>query len=191
MPDPGDSSRSLAPAQNRPDWLTVDIVVSCPDWDAFDCLNDLAMQASLGLSRHARFRGQNSAEACVAFSDDASVRQLNAQYRGVDKATNVLSFPQAEQMPGPVAVPRGLGDIVLAYETVAREASEQNIDPDGHVQHLIVHGLLHLLGFGHEDPADANDMETLEIEILASLGIPNPYLSPLDVPVAANQNSAT
>ncbi len=119
--------------------------------------------------------------AVVAFGDDAAVRALNARYRGKDAPTNVLSFPVAGPIVGPVVGPDGegetrpLGDIVLARETVMREAAEQAVDFSHHVTHLIVHGVLHLLGYDHGVDVEAEEMEALEIEILFELGIDNPY----------------
>jgi len=111
----------------------------------------------------------------VVLGDDALVRALNGTYRGKDKPTNVLSFPF--QVP-PGGVRDGtLGDVVLAVETVAREATERRVQPVHHLQHLVVHGLLHLLGFEHATDSEAEDMERLESEILAMLGIADPYAS--------------
>ena len=120
-------------------------------------------------------------EACVAFTGDAEVRRLNAQYRGQDKATNVLSFAAGPQpvMPGAPVQSRFLGDIVLAAETIASEAAALGIPMAHHVQHLVVHGVLHLMGLDHETDAEAQRMEARESLILASLGIADPY-SPND-----------
>jgi probable rRNA maturation factor len=106
-------------------------------------------------------------------ADDASLRALNRSYRGKDAATNVLSFP-FQPAPGGCAV-RHLGDVVLAAETVRKEAAEQGIPPAHHLQHLVVHGLLHLLGFDHDTDARAEAMERLEAQILVTLGIADPY----------------
>ena len=112
-------------------------------------------------------------------ADDGMVRQLNATYRGKDAATNVLSFPfQAPPGGMPQDMPY-LGDVVLAAETVLLEAAERGIAPTAHLQHLVVHGLLHLLGFDHDTDAEAERMEHLEAQILATLGIANPYAEPL------------
>jgi probable rRNA maturation factor len=118
------------------------------------------------------------AQACIALSSDEHVRALNRTYRGKDKPTNVLSFPAAQPIDddGPIQ----LGDIILAVETVEREADEQGVAPRDHLSHLVVHGLLHLLGFDHETVAEAEEMEGLETAILARLGIADPYAAPLD-----------
>lgn len=122
-------------------------------------------------------------EISLVFTDDAEQRQLNHTYRQRDAATNVLSFPNMEE-PGEgsaaaVAAPRLLGDVVLARETVAREAREQDKRLEDHVAHLVVHGVLHLLGHDHQDSDEAERMEALETEILAELGIADPYRLPL------------
>ena len=112
------------------------------------------------------------AEVSVVLTDDTEQRELNSRWRGIDKSTNVLSFPQIEPF-GPVA---GLvGDIILARETLEREAAEMDIPFEAHFTHLVVHGFLHLLGYDHIEDEDAEEMEGLETEILASLGIADPY----------------
>ncbi|HEX7970330.1 MAG TPA: rRNA maturation RNase YbeY, partial [Stellaceae bacterium] len=102
------------------------------------------------------------------------VRALNRQWRGKDVPTNVLSFPALGATPPPGA-PRLLGDVVLAFETVAAEAAAQDKPLADHLRHLVIHGVLHLLGFDHESDADAQRMEASEIAILAGLGVPDPY----------------
>ena len=103
----------------------------------------------------------------VVLSTDAQLRQLNAQFRGKDKPTNVLSFPDADEP---------LGGLILARETVVLEAKSQGKLFVNHAKHMILHGFLHLLGFDHETPRQARLMEGLEIAILSDMGIPNPYL---------------
>ena len=115
------------------------------------------------------------AEACVALSTDADVRVLNRGWRGKDRPTNVLSFPTPPGQPVEEGVPPFVGDVVLALETILAEAEDLAIPVRNHVQHLVVHGLLHLFGFDHEEPAMAREMETIETEVLASIAVPDPY----------------
>jgi probable rRNA maturation factor len=116
----------------------------------------------------------------VSLTSDAEMQQLNNQYRQKNKPTNVLSFPMIDDFSVlgkiPKAIDIELGDIVLAYETTAREALEQDKTLQDHVSHLLVHGLLHLFGYDHMSKKDAREMEELEIRILAELGIADPYL---------------
>jgi probable rRNA maturation factor len=117
------------------------------------------------------------AEIAVMLTDDAGIRTLNSNWRGIDKPTNVLSFP-ALQPTGdgsPDEAPRMLGDIAIAFETTRGEADNEQTPFDHHLSHLAVHGFLHLIGYDHEKNDDAEAMETLEAEILAQLGIPDPY----------------
>ena len=111
----------------------------------------------------------------MVLSDDSAVRALNRDHRGKDAPTNVLSFPPALVPP---AGARPLGDVILAYETVRREALEQGKAAADHLRHLVVHGVLHLSGYDHETEAEAEEMEQLEREILAGLGIADPYADP-------------
>jgi probable rRNA maturation factor len=105
-------------------------------------------------------------------------RRLNARYRGRDKPTNVLSFPVAELPAAPPGPARPLGDLVICPEVLRAEAREQHKSLRAHWAHLVVHGTLHLAGYDHERPADANRMERREIAVLRRLGFPNPYRSP-------------
>ena len=117
------------------------------------------------------------AELAVMLTDDGGIRTLNQNWRGIDKATNVLSFPalQPTGPAGPDDAPRMLGDIAIAYQTTRREADEEQKPFDHHLSHLAVHGFLHLIGYDHENDGEAEAMESLEREILAQLGIPDPY----------------
>lgn len=117
------------------------------------------------------------AELAVMLTDDAGIRTLNKTWRGIDKATNVLSFPalQPEGAQDDGDMPRMLGDIAIAYETTRSEADAEHKPFDHHLSHLAVHGFLHLIGYDHENDDDAEVMEGLEREILAQLGIPDPY----------------
>ena len=117
------------------------------------------------------------AELAIMLTDDAGIRTLNLNWRGIDKPTNVLSFPALPPTGagGPDDAPRMLGDIAIAYETTRREADDEQKPFDHHLSHLAVHGFLHLMGYDHEKDDEAETMETLEQEILAQLGIPDPY----------------
>jgi probable rRNA maturation factor len=116
-------------------------------------------------------------ELAVMLTDDAGIRTLNNNWRGIDKPTNVLSFPalQPSGRRGPAEPPRMLGDLAIAYETTRREADEEQKPFDQHLSHLAIHGFLHLIGYDHEKDEPAETMEELEREILSQLGIPDPY----------------
>ena len=138
------------------------------DWPA---LARTAVHAAVAHSRHA---GLGDSEVSVKFTSDGEVRALNAAWRGKDKATNVLSFPMAEEKD--LAGAQLLGDIVLAFGVCAAEAADKQVPIETHAAHLVVHGALHLLGYDHEtSDADAEEMEAVERRALASIGIADPY----------------
>jgi probable rRNA maturation factor len=130
-----------------------------------------AARAALKEMKLARGRSQ----LAVRLSGDRDVRRLNHDFRGKDKPTNVLSFPAGDELR-PLGAPLMLGDIVIAYGTVAREAAAQGKPIRDHLLHLVVHGVLHLLGHDHQRPAEAARMERIETDILAGFGIPDPYV---------------
>jgi probable rRNA maturation factor len=178
MNDPGDSTLAASADDSSagsepPERLSVVIVNEAGDWSAFAAPERAIETAAAALAEHSGCGRAHGAEASVVLGDDALVRALNQSYRGKDKPTNVLSFPF--QVPPGGAHNGILGDVVLAAETVAREAAERGIPPVHHLQHLVIHGLLHLLGFEHETDAAAENMERLETEILATLAIADPY----------------
>jgi probable rRNA maturation factor len=149
------------------------------DWAAFGPVDDLIAAVARVLAEAPELSEELAdafpAAAAVALSSNDAVRRLNAAYRGKDAPTNVLSFPAARP-PGTAAdEPRVLGDVVLALETLNAEAAAAAIPPAHHFQHLLIHGLLHLLGYDHETDAEAERMEALETTLLARLGIPDPY----------------
>lgn len=113
------------------------------------------------------------ATIALVLANDATLADLNRRFRGQDAATNVLSFP-ALSMPGAVG-PQPLGDVMVARETLVREATELGLPLADHLAHLVVHGVLHLMGHDHHEPAEAEVMEALETRILAGFGIPDPY----------------
>ena len=127
-----------------------------------------------GSSAHAAMASTSDGELAIVLTDDSAIRALNRDWRGKDEPTNVLSFPAKEARTGDDA-PRMLGDIVIAYETAAREAEIEGKPLMHHVAHLAVHGFLHLVGYDHEASEAADAMERLEVAILARLGVPDPY----------------
>jgi probable rRNA maturation factor len=153
--------------------LTADILVTAACWQAEPGAEALVQRAIEAAAIHASASAQG-AEVASVLTDDSGIRMLNRDWRGIDKPTNVLSFPAATS-PGRGTVPRMLGDIAIAYETVRREADDEHKPFDHHLSHLAVHGFLHLVGYDHENDADAERMEGLERTILKSLGVPDPY----------------
>jgi probable rRNA maturation factor len=154
---------------------TIDVNLSCPQWQEAcpDVAGLVERAAELTLS-HSEAPGDVTITD-VTLTDDAEQRRLNRTYRSKDAPTNVLAFPAADPRPPPLGAPMLLGDVVLAFETVNREAAEQEKPFADHLRHLVVHGVLHLIGFDHEDAREAAEMEATEIAILARLGVPNPY----------------
>jgi probable rRNA maturation factor len=151
--------------------LSIDIVHESPLWDAEPGADTLLQKA---VETAAAALSTSAAELAIVLSDDSQVRRLNSEWRGMDKPTNVLSFPSPEA-GGPMDGVRLLGDIVIAYETTAREAKDEGKPFAHHLSHLAVHGFLHLLGYDHENDSDAEAMEACERTILAQLGVPDPY----------------
>jgi probable rRNA maturation factor len=174
MTDPGDStviSDVEAEAEPEPpDTLALTVVTEAGDWTWMGDSEAAIQRSASALASHPACARARGAEAGVALASDAFIHRLNSTYRGKDRPTNVLSFP-FQPPPGADKEGRYLGDLVLASETIRREAEERSIPPGHHVQHLVVHGLLHLLGHDHETDAEAELMERLEAEILATLGI--------------------
>ena len=147
--------------------LEVEVIVLDAGWQtALPGVERLVRRAARAALVGARRSGRRS--LTIALADDRRVRALNARDRKKDKPTNVLSYPSGERA--------FLGDIVLARQTVWREAREQAKSAADHVTHLVVHGTLHLVGYDHENDADAERMEALERRVLAKLGIGDPYL---------------
>ena len=166
----GDPSPDAEPAQRL--WL--EIVHDSGDWSWLAEADAAATDAAAALARHQALTFE-PASACVALSSAEALRRLNRDFRGQDKATNVLSFPAPHDARAPAGEPRHLGDVVLAAEVVRAEAEEARVPPVHHFQHLVVHGLLHLIGYDHEQDNEAAVMEGLEADILRALGIADPY----------------
>ena len=146
------------------------------DWASVGPVDDMIAAVAQVLAAAPELSDVYPATAAVALSSNDAVRRLNAAYRGKDKPTNVLSFP-APDLPETLAdaEPRALGDVVLALETLIDESAAAGIPLAHHFQHLLIHGLLHLIGYDHESDAEAEEMEALETALLARLGIPDPY----------------
>ncbi|WP_363347620.1 rRNA maturation RNase YbeY [Methylocystis echinoides] len=151
--------------------LEIDMIVAAAPWDGLDGLERLTRACVDASLAESGARLVDDCEMSVTFCDDAEIRVLNAQWRGKDKPTNVLSFPT----PGPLDARPLLGDIVIAYETVAREAAEQEKTLSDHAAHMVIHGFLHLIGYDHETAAEAEEMEGLERRIALRLGLRDPY----------------
>ncbi|EJN05234.1 rRNA maturation RNase YbeY [Phyllobacterium sp. YR531] len=160
--------------------IDIDILVETDGWPEEALLSNLSSAAIAAVWDELAAGKQPDSELSLVFTNDASIKELNNDWRHKDKPTNVLSFPafpiKPGQKPGPM-----LGDIVIARETVLREANDEEKLFDHHLTHLIVHGFLHLLGYDHLTSEEAEEMEQLERKILARLAIPDPYaLSVID-----------
>lgn len=151
--------------------MTLAIDIEDEAWEMIPGLTRLAEEAVA-----AALQGRDMTGAVtLLFTTDAEMQELNRKWRGKDRPTNVLSFPAPGGMPVPAGETPPLGDIALACQTVAREAAEQGKTVADHTSHLIVHGMLHLLGYDHEEDGEAEEMENEERMILARLGIADPY----------------
>ena len=154
--------------------MTVSVDVEDKAWQDLPGLEHLA-EAAVIATLDATGCTARPVEVAVLFTDDASIAAINAEWRGKDTPTNVLSFPAPDHVPLPEGELRPLGDVVLAHGVITREAGEQGKTLRAHTAHLIVHGTLHLLGYDHENDAEAEEMEELEARILKGLGISDPY----------------
>jgi probable rRNA maturation factor len=174
---PGPRTTRARPRPLRPQVAPeIDIMVDSPLWKARRGLKAVLQRA---ISEAAAMAATSGGELAIVLTDDSAIRALNRDWRGQDRPTNVLSFPAHAQ---PASLPRRgrvrlLGDIVIAYETMAREALAEQRPFRHHLAHLAVHGFLHLVGHDHVVGAEADAMEALEIAVLARLKVPNPYLT--------------
>jgi len=148
--------------------LTVDVVEDGGDWSTLPDIETLVVTAARAAA--AEVSPNTAQSVAIALSCDADIADLNGRFRAKPKPTNVLSFPATKG-----AEPGFLGDVVLAQETIARESAEQGTPLAHHIQHLVVHGVLHLYGYDHDNNTDAEKMEATEIVILSKLGIADPY----------------
>jgi probable rRNA maturation factor len=188
------ATRTATPRSRRPRVApAIDIKVDSPLWRAQRGVKAVLQRA---ICEAAAMAATSGGELAIVLTDDSAIRALNRDWRGKDQPTNVLSFPANSPSPsfprkrGRVRVgavsrltaARGrvrlLGDIVIAYETMAREALAEHRPFAHHLAHLAVHGFLHLVGHDHAADADADAMEALEVAVLARLDVPNPYVTP-------------
>ena len=163
------------------------IAVEDARWNAIVADADAALMPLIGATVRDALGTADLGEICVVLADDDTVRDLNRRFRGVDRPTNVLSFPISDAGEQPVAsgVPAMLGDVYVAFETASAEAANENKDLADHLGHLVVHGVLHLLGYDHLTDADAETMERLEARILGQFGIRDPYDPERAAPIVA------
>ena len=147
--------------------IDIEVDVEVDDWLTVPHVADCARRAAC-----AALEPRQDGSVAILLADDEAIQELNREWRGQDKPTNVLSFPAM-----PSAAPH-LGDVALAYETCAREAAEQGKPLKHHLAHLVAHGVLHLLGWDHQTDAEADRMEAIERDILARIGVPDPYKLP-------------
>ncbi len=151
--------------------LTVDVIHHSPEWGN-EVEDNLLIRAAIA----AYSTGASAApmaELSLLLATDEEIRALNKNWRSKDEATNVLSFPLDAPQFG--IAPRSLGDVAMAFETVKREAAERDIPVSQHAAHLVVHGVLHLLGYTHETDKQARKMEALEVRVLEAIDLPDPY----------------
>lgn len=156
-----------APARSA---LCIDVIVESPLWSAQPGAKAVVRRAIAAAASKASSGARGLA---ILLTDDSAIRTLNRVWRKKNKATNVLSFPAKKAAKGERT--SHLGDIVVAYETTAREAKQEGKPMKNHLAHLVVHGYLHLVGYGHDTDVEADAMESLETAILARLRVPNPY----------------
>ncbi|MEM1288753.1 MAG: rRNA maturation RNase YbeY [Pseudomonadota bacterium] len=150
----------------------IEIVIDGGQWPPLDTLRRWVSECLAAMAGKV-LEPNRSSELSLLFCDDANIQSLNKRFRGLDKPTNVLSFEPADQTPGTGF----LGDLALGFETIKREADAAGLPLKHHTQHLIVHGILHLCGYDHIMEEDASVMEGIEVEILSTMGLHNPYLA--------------
>jgi probable rRNA maturation factor len=181
LPEPDSSADALTKAReiDTADGNIIELVSATSVWQD-EVVNDFVNFASPALDHIQDFFDLPALCVSVLLDDDARIRQLNRDFRDQDKPTNVLSFPAIDDELGGGEDQDDddvleLGDIAIAYETLAGEASAAGIGFNDHLSHLFVHGVMHLLGYDHEDPSEAAEMEALEVAILAHFSIADPY----------------
>ena len=178
-PDSKEDGRFLSDEWPSDNGALIDITIVAASWDT-TLIDDLKARGPVMLDYIAARLSLDPKRVSLLLCNDEDIRAMNKIHCGVDKATNVLSFPadddlrRASDMPADEVT---IGDIAIAAETVVRESSEKGIAAGDHLLHLFTHGVLHLLGYDHEEDSPAAEMEQLEIDLLAQMKIPNPYHS--------------
>ena len=176
--DPDTSNESEATKQAKVAEAEIMVLLQDSGWNSLGFDVETLCREAVGSALSAIEANDRALEVSIVLADDRLVRRLNRDNLGQDRPTNVLAFP-GDSLGGelPQGAPRLLGDVVLSRTTIAREAEEQGKPIADHLRHLIVHGSLHLLGYTHDTDDDARSMEALEKNVLAQMGVPNPYAS--------------
>lgn len=162
------------------EFLEIDLAIDDQRWQSIADLQKKCERLCVYVLEKAAYPiEQTFSEIFIRFTNDVDIHQINKDFRNKDKPTNVLSFPGYGFVPGDydvIEIPHVmLGDVILAYETIEKEAKDAGIPFEHHVFHMITHGVLHLLGYDHEDDQEAEEMEALEIKILAHFNVKSPY----------------
>ena len=176
-PDSKEDERFLSDEWPSDNGALIDITIVASSWDT-PLINDLRARGPAMLDHISARLSLDPQRVSLLLCNDEDMRAMNQLYRGADKATNVLSFPADDDLWRFVDMPTDevtIGDIAIAAETVLRESSKTGIAAGDHLLHLFTHGVLHLLGYDHEEDRAAAEMEGLEIHLLAQMKIPNPY----------------
>ena len=153
--------------------VSLDISAPSPLWRGLPRARPIARETIAAAALESGAALREGVEVSLCLTDDAALRALNSRWRGIDKSTNVLSFPLSPASR--LSDATMLGDIALAFETLAREAENLGVPLADHYRHLVAHGFLHLIGYDHEVDAEAERMEALETKIMARLGAADPY----------------
>lgn len=161
--------------------LSLDLSIEEPKWQQLEQLNSQIQDLCIKILKESGYPINNQeSEIFIRLTNDSEIQKINKEYRNKNKPTNVLSFPSENLEPGKYDMQNMpytmLGDIIIAFETVEKEANSANISVKNHLYHMITHGLLHLLGHDHGNDKEAKEMESLEIKVLDKYGIRNPYL---------------
>ncbi len=164
-------SPSANPASATP---VIDVIIESASWSHAPDAEPATRNAIREAAAFVALPQAAGIELAIVLTDDAAIQTLNRKWRGIDKPTNVLSFPATQ--PSAPDTPTLLGDIVIAYETVIREADAERKPVMHHLSHLVIHGFLHLLGYDHDKDDAAERMEGLERAIMARLGLSDPYM---------------